>query len=265
MGKLAMYVDFLTDSITQLVWATNRYNPGELEHDVAIQLLPHLNEIPQLSIQEVADLCFCSVTAISRFVKKLKFENFTTFKYRIASDLTNSPKLNLRIPAENMAEPENLSETYFKLLKSGIDELSASLSPEMIDRATSLMLEAQTVLFYSLGDLGFTELQVDLALSGKASWHVSGFDDLLNVVPTLGGNTLVVAAMFPTMRGKTNMEKLRELDTKIIVVSRGNANTYAKYADAFFTTRSTGTKMDQHLVRMLFDVLAMHFRMKSLD
>ena len=200
-----MYVDFLTDSITQLIWATNRYSPGELEHDVAIQLLPHLNEISQLSIQEVADLCFCSVTAISRFVKKLKFENFTTFKYRIASDLTNSPKLNLRIPAEYPTQAENLNETYFTLMKSCIDELAASLSQETIDRAVSLMLDAQTVLFYSLGDLRFTEMQVDLALSGRASWHLNGFDELLNIVPTLGEKTLVVATLFPTMRGKTNI------------------------------------------------------------
>ncbi len=260
-----MYVDFWTDSITQLIWATNRYNPGELEHDVAMQLLSHLSEIPHLSIQEVADLCFCSVTAISRFVKRLKFENFTTFKYRIASDLTSSPTLNLRIPAEAAANSEDLNETYFSLVKGCVDGLRASLSQEAVEKAVKLMLEAKTVLFYSLQDLRFTELQVDLALSGKASWHLPSFDELIDTVSSLGEGVLVIATLFPTARGKSNLERLRALGAKTIIVSRGNTNTYAKYADAFFATRASGSKLDQYLIYMLFDILAMHFRAQCLD
>lgn len=257
-----MYIDFLTDSITRLVQIANNYKPHETEHNIAIQMLQHLSVIPNCSVQEVADMCFCSVATISRFVKKLNFENFSTFKYKLASDLFNSPKLNLKMPTEYLVEYNDLTAEYLNLVKSQIDEMKAGLSMEMVERAIQLMHDAETIVLYSHGDLDLHTFQADLALHGKASWHIKGYDEMRTALDTLGEDTLVVAPLFPTQNGKHNVEQIKARGMKMVIISRGNVNVYEKYADAFFQMRMSETKLDDYLIHMLFDILSMHYRKK---
>lgn len=262
-----MYIDYLTDSITRLIQIVNDNNNSvnETERNIAVQIIKHLDEIPNASIQQVADICYCSIATISRFVKKLNFENFSTFKYKLALDLFNSPKLNLKMPGEYQIDYASLKTDYLELVKAQIDELEKGIQMEEIERAVELLHEAETVLIYSHGDLDFHAFQVDLVMHGKASWHVKGYSEMEKALNTLSSNTVVVAPLFSTQNGRQNVELLHNRGIKMIIASRGNVNIYEKYADAFFRIRMSETKMDDYLIHLLFDILSMHYRKKYMD
>ena len=79
--------------------------------------------------------------------KKLNFENFSTFRYKLALDLFNSPKLNLKMPGEYQIDYAHLKSRYLEEIKTQIDELEKGIEPEEIERAVKLLYEAETVLF----------------------------------------------------------------------------------------------------------------------
>ncbi len=260
-----MYIDYLTDSITRLIQVMNDNTSSETERNIATTMISHLGEISNASIQQVADICFCSVATISRFVKKLNFENFSTFRYKLSLDLFNSPKLNLKMSGEYQVEYESLIPGYLQQLKTQIDELQASLSIESIEKAVDLLHQANKVIIYSHGDLNLQSFQVDLVMHSKASWHVKGYSEMESLLDKIDEKTVVVAPLFSTQNGRQNVETMRAKGVKMIIASRGNVNVYEKYADVFFRLKMSETKMDDYIIQWLFDILAMHYRKKYLD
>lgn len=260
-----MYIDYLTDSITRLIHVANDNTVGETEKNIALNIIKKMYEVPNLSIQQVADMCFCSVSTISRFVKKINFENFSTFRYKLALDLFNSPKLNLKMPGEYKINYNSLKTDYLKTVIAQINEMDNTLSLEEIECAVDLLHEAETVLIYSHGDLDFHAFQVDLALHGKASRHIKGYSEMEQTLENVSENTVVVAPLFSTQSGRQNIEMLSDKGVKLILVSRENVNVYEKYADAFFQIKMSETKLDDYLIHFLFDILSMHYRKKYMD
>lgn len=258
-----MHIDYLTDTITRLIQIINDNNSrvNEMERNIAVQMIRHLDKIPNSSLQEVADFCYCSVATISRFVKKLNFEDFSTFRYKLALDLFNSPKLNLKMPNEYQVDYSELKSSYLGIVKDQIDELDKSLRMEEIEHAVELLHEADTILIYSLGDLDFQAFQVDMVLHGKASWHVKSYSEIEKVLET-PCNMVVVAPLFSTRNGRQNVELLHERGIKMIIAARENVSIYEKYADVFIKIRMSETKMDDYMIHLLLDILSMHYRKK---
>ena len=86
--------------------------------------------------------------------------------------------MNLKMPGEYQIGYADLKTEYLKMVGRQIEELEKGLSLEEIERAVELFHEAETVLIYSHGDLDFHSFQVDLAMHGKASWHVKGYSEM---------------------------------------------------------------------------------------
>lgn len=258
-----MHIDYLTDSITRLIQIINDSNDrvNETERNIAIQMIRHLDVIPNSSLQEVADFCYCSIATISRFVKKLNFKDFSTFRYKLALDLFHSPKLNLKMPGEYQAEYAQLKSDYLGIVKAQIDELDKALSMEKIERAVELLHDADTILIYSQGDLDFQAFQVDLVLQGKVSWHLKSYNEIEKVLDS-PCNAVVVAPLFSTQNGRQNVEQLHKRGIKMIIAARENVSIYEKYAEVFFKIKMSETKLDDYMIHLLFDILSMHYRKK---
>jgi len=258
-----MHIDYLTDTITRLIQIINNSNnrANETERNIAVQMIQHLDKIPNCSLQQVADFCYCSISTISRFVKKLNFEDFSTFRYKLALDLFNSPKLNLKMPSEYQVEYSQLKSTYLGIIKSQIDELDKILHMKEIEHALELIHKADTILIYSLGDLDFQAFQIDMALQGKAPWHVKSSSEIEKALKT-SSNLVVIAPLFSTRNGIQNVEFLHEQGVKMIIAARENISIYEKYADVFIKIKMSETKMDNYMIYLLLDIIAMHYRKK---
>ena len=260
-----MHIDYYTDSITLLIQIINDNNSrvNKTERNIALQMIRNLDKIPNCSLQEVADFCYCSIATVSRFVKKLNFKDFSTFRYKVALDLFNSPKLNLKMPSEYQTEYAQLKSDYLGIVKAQIDELDKSLSMEEIERAVELLHEADTILIYSPGDLNFQAFQVDMVLHGKVSWHVKSYSEIEKEIDT-PCKTVVVAPLFSSQNGWQNVNVLHERGVKMIIAARENVNGYEKSADVFLKIKTTETKLDDYIIHLLFDILSMHYRKKHM-
>ena len=67
----------------QLINYLNTAKERDVFYYAASTILEHIDDIPNLSIGQVADLCFASPATISRLVRKLNFDSFNDFKHEV--------------------------------------------------------------------------------------------------------------------------------------------------------------------------------------
>lgn len=64
----------------KLMLLINGSQEGSTNHNLAIELVKHINELKDLNIYEMADLCYVSTSTLSRFCRLLGYKNFNKFK-----------------------------------------------------------------------------------------------------------------------------------------------------------------------------------------
>ena len=74
------------NALTKLIAVYNNKSESAY-HKLVEQMLLHAQQIPQMSIYELAEICYSSTTAISRFVRRLEYGNFHLFKSALANTL----------------------------------------------------------------------------------------------------------------------------------------------------------------------------------
>lgn len=95
------------------------------EKSIAIYMVEHLEEIPQISSREFARRCYTTATSIHRFIKKLGYKNYNDFKYNIVTSLKNLQVENYSIVSNedilslihkiSQLEVESIEQTKEKL------------------------------------------------------------------------------------------------------------------------------------------------------
>ncbi len=82
------------------------------EYDVARMIVKHYHEIPQLTIYELADLCFVSASTITRFVRKLGYASYKDFKDEIASTLAIDVDYDKKVVNAKETDLQSIFQTY---------------------------------------------------------------------------------------------------------------------------------------------------------
>ena len=75
------------DILYTLMSYVNVSSSQDMYYTIAHTILTHLEKIPDISINDLADLCYTSPATISRFCKDLNCKNFASFKHEMAISL----------------------------------------------------------------------------------------------------------------------------------------------------------------------------------
>lgn len=122
----------------------------DANYDIAQTLIEHYDELPQMSLRRMADLCYVSQASFSRFCRFLGFESFGEFKeamdganYLLADDYSRGFRSQL---AENPACALKLYRSELvSILNGALDEKTTDLVPSVLDA----LEQAQRVVFFS--------------------------------------------------------------------------------------------------------------------
>lgn len=174
-------------SIHNVIALLNQTKPGYVYHDIACTFLKHIRDIDDnLSLQDVADMCFTSPTTISRFVKKVGYSDFSEFKVDLLHYKSRFPFYNWDIPGkiqiENLAFTNLLAEQAHRL----IDEFQNTVDETAYHAIVDAVHAAEQVNFYMNTAYNVSSFQINLFLDGKGcricSTEMEQFEDaaLLN-------------------------------------------------------------------------------------
>lgn len=74
--------------MSRLLSIVNYGDGKEVNADIAKTILQNYNKIPELTIFDLADLCYVSSSSITRFVRTLGYDSYKQFKNDIDNTLT---------------------------------------------------------------------------------------------------------------------------------------------------------------------------------
>lgn len=80
-------------------------NTHELDSSYAriiIYLIKHINNVPKLSITELANECFVSNATVSRFARFFQYENFQSLKKELTLPSQYKPEFNFRMNSKSV-------------------------------------------------------------------------------------------------------------------------------------------------------------------
>lgn len=154
--------------LNRLLIILNDSDPKSTDYHIAFTLLSNFNSICSLSIGEVAHLCSVSKSTISKFIRKLNFEDYADFK--AAGTFVDNKygfKLNYN---QNIAEfiERNGVSSYIDVILNDIS-FCKNVKMENVQELARDLVHYRKVASFGLlfSELGAMDLQTKLAYNGK--------------------------------------------------------------------------------------------------
>lgn len=125
------------------------------EHEVAVYIREHRNDICKMSIHELAKETYSSTSTILRLCKKLGYEGFSDFKIAFNSEISKTKHHatidNLDFPFQQDDSYENIVDNIFKLYTTSITEAIENFDLENMRRITTHLDQANIIDIYGQG------------------------------------------------------------------------------------------------------------------
>ncbi|MCR4856171.1 MAG: MurR/RpiR family transcriptional regulator [Erysipelotrichaceae bacterium] len=165
-----------------------RQNPGGNNETICHFMLNHLREIPEMSVNEMAQKCYTSNPSITRFTRELGFDGLADFKFYVKEYLEelDRKKFSFQIPLDPLNEEKQLSAGIDRWLDEESAYIKESLKPldqKKLKGFCKELHDHENVYFVSAGVSGTLAdlFRIFLARCGKIVQCVAGNLNMLDV------------------------------------------------------------------------------------
>lgn len=195
------------------------------------ELSRHSNDISKKTIAEMADQLFVSSSTLYRLIRKLDFDSYSSFKYKVKESDKN-------IEIKDLLPKDRLNLTVREL------EQTYSINQENINKAAKMFLQAKNRFVYGTG---WKQKQIvknfstDLLLFGQTSIGLRDKVDLAKTVRSMGSEDIII---FNSLSGSINnyestIDEIKLRGIPLISVTNDNHNPLSMVSDLslFFVDR----------------------------
>jgi len=138
----------------------SRYNTlSKVQKSIADYILNNKSEVVRITISELAQKCNVSEPTVIRFINKLDYSSYQTFRIDMAGELsketTNSSTEGIKIEGyQNIEANDDIKAVKQKVIASSacaISDLKNIINNDDLNKAVNLIFEANSILFYGSG------------------------------------------------------------------------------------------------------------------
>lgn len=187
------------------------FRPSKSDQRLLIYLRENAQQVPHMSISQLAGACQTGEATVTRFVKKMGYSSMQQFKVALAAELTeNSHSFVIN---RDITTDESALVTGRKLLAVNISTLERTLFnlPDgLIEMCANKILHARRLYFIGLGNSGFTARDSAYKFNriGLNSVGIDNSHDMLMMAALAKEDDLV----FAVSQSGTSPELLRTLE-----------------------------------------------------
>lgn len=155
--------------LNRLLIILNDSDLNSTDYHIAFTLLSNFYLINEMSIGAVADLCSVSKSTISKFIRKLHFEDYSEFR-AAAPFVENRSGFNLNYN-RNIAEyiEQNSMDSYIDCILDDVSACKKNIDMGKVRELAGYLVSYKKVASFGLlfSELGAMDLQAKLAYNGK--------------------------------------------------------------------------------------------------
>lgn len=125
----------------------NETNFTKSEIKIMNYILNNLSIVPKISIVELAANVDVSKSAVSRFSKKIGYQNYTQFKYDIKKHLQNNKKV---------IKEKNSKDTVASIYSKTVKEVDNTVHVKQIEKLQYLLIHSTKTKVFGFSETGLT-------------------------------------------------------------------------------------------------------------
>lgn len=214
------------DILYSLMSYVNVSSSQDMYYTIAHTVLTHLDRFPNITINELADMCYTSPATISRFCKDLNCKNFAYFKRELAV-ATELAKDEIHFP-DNQVEQfqKNPNLIIDKLYTDAIESLlmaKENINIHEIEHICQMIYEAKdTYMFgFQFNKIVANDFQLKMLKLGKMIYSFVDRGDEMNRLNHLDEESLVIILSVSARKELVDemIEKIKDFNSKIVLIT----------------------------------------------
>lgn len=222
------------DLIYRLLLFLNSSKNQDINYNIAITMLRNLRSISDMSINKLADLCYTSPAAITRFCHKLGYSSLMDFKENIKFNINSYNQGLMKPKAINYdLTREMIIDNMSKEIYSEIDNLKNNIDLKVVDRVIELIYSSNNVCIFGTqyAQLMAQDIQRKLVNISKLIYHANDVQEQENLANSLDENSLAILVS-PTGRFTKYHERLwlaiKNSPATVVVITESKVLEYEK-------------------------------------
>lgn len=251
--------------ISQLLSYVNYSDEKSVDKDIAKAILKNYHRIPELTIYELADLCFVSASSITRFIRILGYENYKSFKSEIQNtikiDVDYSKSIHLATPTDL----HSINERYTDNVIENIRFTYEHLDYQQLQRVSELIYKADEIAFFGLEYANYVGLHFQNKMVSFNKLVQLGVTDekQYELVKNIEEGALVFIASLEGsffFRHSDIFETLVEKKCRIIAMTMVTNGKFVNYCDEVILCNKTNSNTEGRITLMyMIEILIMYY------
>lgn len=204
-------------------------------YDIAEAMVKNYFEIPNMTINDLADACYVSPASISRFIRTLGFEKFAQFKEFCANTYDIDTDYSSLVTKANENEIKPIFEKYTNNVIDNIQATFKNINYEQFDRISSMINDSDDVIVLGLefALLLGQHFQGRMALMKKQVKVPMNFEEQLEIAKQTNGSSVVFIASIEggyLYHNSKVVQQLEKNNAKIIILTLNDNTKLVKKA-----------------------------------
>ena len=247
----------------------NASPPDSMQSAIIRNILSHVRNIGNLTIFDLAELCFTSAPSISRLVRKLGYKNYAYFQKDLLDSVRKYDLHNRVVSPDNKPDDREMTDFFFDTFDELYRSFREQLDIEKVHELNRMMHEAEKVAIYSYS-IYFAEvfIQSDVFMSGKICDIHLQEKDITEHIKVLTPNDLVILiapAGVESLHIETIIRALREMGAKLCVLTDSRRIARNSQAEISFALPGVKQAVDMYIMQLFLTVVDIEYRKMYLE
>jgi DNA-binding MurR/RpiR family transcriptional regulator len=161
----------MSEILYKLLFILNQKPEGSTFYSIAMTLLLNIDHLESFSIETISRLCNVSNSSVSRFCRKIGYEDFFDFKYCLLHDVSNDlyrSELNSRL-LDNSMDFSEYRQLYMNEISRCYSAVLDNINLDEVDRLARDIMTYQKVIAMGLlhSEYACLTLQAKMIKLGK--------------------------------------------------------------------------------------------------
>lgn len=181
------------DAIFRLLYYSEQFPKNTAMNHTMLTLCHHLDEVADLSIDEIAALCNTNPMMLSRIARKTGYKNFSAFRVAVQEAVQQSRYINRNIPMDRVRSTDP-SGSFLDYMAEMVETLRAPWVQHQIDAVCAALHAAGRVHFYGPPNFSIYMVMLlhDLISDGKEVHPYTSRESITADMDTIGADSLVL-------------------------------------------------------------------------
>lgn len=235
--------------MSRLLSFVNYSDKNDTNCDIAKTILENYHQVPDLTVFDLADLCFVSASSVTRFVKTIGYDSFKSFK----DDIKNTVDIDVDYSKNvNMATIDDLQPIFNRYTQQVIENINYTyeqLDYDQLMRVGEFIYHSKEIAFLGLEYANFVGIHFQNKMASLNKFIQIGVTDEKQeeLVERLNDGALIFIVSLEGSffyRNNELVEKLKRKNCTIVAITMVTVGKLTNYCDEIIVCNKTNSSTE---------------------